>query len=235
MDDVDPILGRAKRLVDALPGSRVSFDRLHDLRRRRARSRQVLTAVVALSIGAAGTLVVLVAFGGLHEPDRNGIGSHPSGGVTVPTSSPSPPVGHVEVRMINGEPAQRVGSFWFGLTGDGSCLRVKPLAVGPSWTLGDESHDCVGGLGNDVIVEGRAAGTIHRDGSSSPLIRYSAVYGRVNPSVASVDVVWADGVVSATVSLERFFLVRVSSEQPTSLVARSADGKVLGRVTLTQP
>ena len=126
--------------------------------------------------------------------------------------------------------------FWFGLIDDGSCLRVKPLPVGPSWTLGDESHDCTRASGTDITVEGHAAGTLHRDGSSAPPTGFSAVSGRVSPSTARVDIVWTGGRVVTTVpDRGRFFLVWAGTEHPTTLVARSAKGRILGSIALTKP
>lgn len=233
MSELRDVLERAERAVASLSLSSDGFERLTRRHRRRRRRNRILAGVVGLLVAAGGTLGSLAYLRALHSAPQ-----HPAG-QAARHASPTPgaiPIGLILQRPIGGEPAQRLGPFWFGVKEDNSCLTVGPLAIGPSWTFQDGGHDCVGPLGSDSLGIGQARGVVHRDGDPGEPTRFNAVYGLATAAAGRVDVVWAGGGVSSVVPMKgRFLLVWSGRAWPLRATAISADGKELGTVDLTPP
>jgi hypothetical protein len=234
MSELRDVVERAERAVAILPPPPDGFERLTRHRERRRRRNRVLTGVVALVVAAAGTLSSLALLRAVNHTPRQ----RPAGPGS-PSVSPAPgifPTGRIAQRSIGGEPAQRLGTFWFGVTEENDCLAVKPLAIGPSWTFQDDGHDCVPSLGTESMRVGEGRGAVHRDGDLGPATHYSTVYGLVRPAGGRVDVVWSTGEVSSVVPVRgRFLFVWSGSAWPSRVTAVSAGGKDLASVELTPP
>ena len=231
MTELRDALDRAERSLASLPLPPDGFERLTRYQRRRHRNRRMVAGLLALVVASGGTLGSLAYLRALHhaEPRR------PAGnGGQLPAPTPvAMPTGPIVQRVIGGGPAQRLGPFWFSLTQDESCLRAAPLAIGPSWTLQDDGHDCVGPLGSDSMVLGQARGAVHRDGDPGSPTRFNAVYGLSSPEVRRIDVTWAGGgVASLTPVNGQFVFVWSQSAWPLHVTAISAGGKELATVDL---
>ncbi len=230
MDELKDVIERAERAVASLAPPADGFARLVAYRKRRHRRSRAMAGIVAAVVAAGGVLGGLALVEALRANPM-----HPAG-QTSPSVTPTPttvPSGRVAQRTIDGKPAQRVGKFWFGVTEDRSCLRALPLTIGPSWTLQDDGHECVPGLGSDEIHAGVATGTVHRDGDVGPATRFIAVYGVVGVGADRVDVAWSDGAVLSVSPVNgRFLLVRSGVVRLLWVQAVSAGGETLGRVDL---
>lgn len=233
MNDLRDVAQQAERAVGGIPRAPEGFERLTRLRRRRHLRRRVgvtLFALVVAAAGATGAARIASNSPGPGTRVRPAESTSPSVGSTPPHA----PAGHVAQQAVEGQTAQRLGEFWFGLTGGDACLRVMPLAVGPSWSFGDASHDCVSSDPTAPIETGLAAGSVSVDGKVGSTVRFTAVYGTVDPRAATVDVVWADGDVSTVDLVEgRFFLVWEGHERPLTVTARAKDGTKLGAASLS--
>lgn len=233
MSDLKEILDRAQRAIASVPTPPSGFERLVRLRDRRERARRIATLLVSFAIGAGGTLLVVAALGGLGRTGTLPLGRGTSS--ASPPPSPPPQAGKIVRTVIDGEPAQRLGPFWFAVTEGDSCLRVQPVARGPSWTFQDAGHDCVESLGGQAISVGLANGSLSRDGSVKPPTQFSTVYGLTSPEVQNVEVVWGGGrSVNVPPHRGRFLLVWEGYALPLRVVARSAAGTNLGAVSIAQ-
>lgn len=234
MSELRDLLEQAERAIGTLPPPQGGLEDLTHRRERRHRLNRVLAGIVALAVVAGGAAVshTLLRASNHRSPE------HPAGR-TSPNASLTPapiPTGRIAQRTIDGDPAQPLDSYWFGVTEDTACLRVQPLAIGPSWTFQDIAHDCVPALGSDVIRTGEARGTVHRDGASEPPTRFNAVYGLVTSAARRIDVVWAGGEISSVAPVRgRFLLVWTGSARPLRAISISTDGKSLGAEDLTGP
>jgi hypothetical protein len=229
MNELRNIVEQAHRAIAPIPPPPDGFAHLAHRRDRRHRHNRAAAAVLALAIAAGGGAGGVAIARGLHHP--MGLGAQ---GRTTPPVGATPSAafpGVVVQRTIDGEPAQRLGVFWFGVIEEPSCLRAAPLPIGPSWTFHDSEHDCVPALGSEPIRAGQATGTVHRDGDAAPATPFTVVYGRVAPETARIQIVW-DGGQRVTVSPVngRFLLVVAGSAQTFRVEAVSSTGDVLGTV-----
>jgi hypothetical protein len=231
MDELRDVVERAERAVGSLSPGQGGFDQLVEYRERRHRHNRAMAGVVAAMVALGGVLGGLALLQALRADTMHpATQSTPS---TSPTATPAPG-GRVRQRTIDGEPAQQLGPFWFGVVEDGTCLRVKPLSIGPSWTFQDNGYDCVPPLDSDSIHTGLAAGAVHRDGDPGPITRFTTVYGLVTSGTARVDIGLAGGQVLSVSPIDgRFLLVRPAAERPLWVTAVSADGQMLERVDLS--
>ena len=230
MSELKEVLERADRAVAGIPLPLDGFQDLELYRARRRRSGRILALATALVVtgGSLGTLALLRSLDRTARPVHPAAqpSSHPSAQSTVAL-----PAGRISQRMVDGRMAQRVGPFWFGLTGDSGCVRVTPIPVGPSWTLADHGHDCVAVPGSPSLRIGFATGQVHRDADPDGSTEFTAVYGVVPARTATVDVQWPSGGVATVEAKDgRFFLVWSGSERPVAVTARSAKGSALGSV-----
>jgi hypothetical protein len=233
MSDLRDVAERAERAVESIPRPPEGFERLARLRRRRHVRRRVGVTLFALAVAAVGAT-------GAARIVWNGPGSGrqlPPAASTSPSVRSAPlhaPAGPVAQQVIEGQTAQRLGDFWFGIAGGDACLRVMPLAVGPSWSFGDTAHDCVSSDRTDPVETGIASGSVSVDGRVGSTVRFTAVYGTVDPRAATVEVLWADGDVSSVDPVEgRFFLVWEGPERPVTVIARTKDGGKVGAASLS--
>jgi len=234
MTELRDVLERAERAVASLSIPIDGFDRLRRYQRSGQRNHRVLAGLVAIVVASGGTFGSLAYLRALHHSQPR----HPAGnGAQHSSPTPAPvPTGLIAQRVIGGEPAQRLGAFWFGLTNESSCVKTVPLTIGPSWTLQDEAHDCVGPLGSDAMRIGQAHGAVHRDGDPGPPTQFSAVYGLSSPEVRRIEVTWAGGgVASLTPVNGGFIFVWSQSAWPLHVTAVSAGGKELVMIDLTAP
>jgi hypothetical protein len=231
MTELRDVLERAERAVASLSIPPDGFEQLRRYQRRRQRNHRVLAGLVAIVVASGGTFGSLAYLRALHHSQPQQAAGN-GGQHTSPTPVPVP-TGPLAQRVIGGGPAQRLGPYWFGLTDESSCLKAGPLTIGPSWTLQDDGHDCVGPLGSDSMVIGQSHGAVHRDGDSGAPTRFNAVYGLSSPEVRRIDVTWAGGgVASLTPVNGQFIFVWSQSAWPLHVTAISAGGKELATIDL---
>jgi hypothetical protein len=235
MNDLQELVERADRALGPFPRPPDRLERLTGRRRRRGVTRRCAFALLALIVAAAGvggtvSLLRLARHGGATVRSAGRVS--PS---LLPTSGHAPP-GLTAQGRVDGQTAQQLGRFWFGLTGGDFCLRVMPLSVGPSWTFQDSAHDCVSAHADGPIESGLATGAVSLDGQPGSRLPFTAVYGVLGKRARMVDVVWADHEVSSVaVAGGRFFLVWEGTERPRVLRVRDSAGRIMATADVAAP
>ena len=80
---------------------------------------------------------------------------------------------------------------------------------------------------------GTGRGVISPDGSPGGPVHYWAIYGRVSPEVADIEIVWANGSSAIVRPAGGAFLLAVRVDPgSTRAVARADDGSVLESIEL---
>ena len=233
MAELREILERADRAAAQIPLPPDGLGRLEWIGRRRRRRARVLAFVTA-AVVAAGSIGTLAMLRSLRRPAPL---VRPNGQVEPTHATPvHPPGGPIPQKVIDGQAAQRLGPFWFGIVDAGGCLRVQPLSIGPSWSFRDRSHDCLSALGSAVLRTGLATGTVHQDGDAAPPTEFVALYGVVTARAALVEFRWQEGQVSTVRPVSgRFLLVWSGSGRPVGVSVRSPAGQLLDTVPVRSP